>query len=114
MNLIRAIICLAMTTVFCLFVSLQFNDVDAPLWIGAYGLAAITCAACVVQSLRRFARRASLALAISCGLWAVVLAGQTSGRWWDGEIEREVGGLVITVLAMIVTNYFSRDASRFS
>lgn len=114
MNWIRTSICIALAVMFCLFVSVQFNDVDSAVWIFAYGLAAIVCLACAGRSLTTLVRRVSLPLAAGYGLWAITLAGQTTGRWSDGEIEREVGGLVITALSMGLVNFFSRGASRFS
>ncbi len=114
MSPLRTIICLSMAVMFCLFLSVQFNDVDAGIWITAYGLAALVCLAGMRQSLTSIVRRITLPLTLGYAFWAAMLAFKTNGRWWDGEIEREVGGLLITALSMGLVNFFSRDASRFS
>jgi len=114
MSRASSITCISLAVMFCLFLSVQFNDVDAGIWVFAYGLAALVCLACLRQSLRPVVRHVSLLLVIGYSAWAVKLAVQTSGKWWDGEIEREVGGLAITALSMALVNFFSRQASRFS
>lgn len=114
MNRISNVISVCLAVIFCLFVSVQFNDVDAGIWIMAYGLAALVCLGSMIRSVTRIIRSLSLLLSLGYGLWALMLSLQTSGHWWDGEIEREVGGLVITALSMVLVNFFSRSASRFS
>jgi hypothetical protein len=114
MSRISKVTCACLAVMFCLFLSVQFNDVDAGIWILAYGAAAIVCLASILRSLATIIRRLSLILALGYGLWALMLAFQTSGHWWDGEIEREVGGLVISALSMWLVNYFTRGASRFT
>ncbi|MFM8771636.1 MAG: transmembrane 220 family protein [Candidatus Kapaibacterium sp.] len=99
---------------FTWFVTLQFNDVDAWVWIIAYGLAALLSLLNMSSKLHRVVGTMSAVLGYPYAFWAIALYQQTSGRWWDGEVEREVGGLAITALAMLILNIFSRRASRFS
>ncbi len=108
------ILSLALAAMFLWFVTLQFNDGDAWLWVLAYGLAATLCLLVISARLHRIVHRTSVLLGIAYASWAIALYRQTSGRWWDGEIEREVGGLAIAALAMLTLNFFSRRASRFS
>ena len=110
-NLLR-IVSLTLAAMFIWFVTLQFNDVDAWLWVVAYGLAALLCLLYLSPRLVRLVNRTSLVLCVAYASWAISLYQQTSGRWWDGEIEREVGGLAITALSMLMLNIFSRQASR--
>lgn len=114
MKNLQRIVSLALAAMFTWFVTLQFNDVDSWLWVLAYGLAAVLCLMSVFFRLHSIVHRVSVLLCIGYASWAIVLYQQTSGRWWDGEIEREVGGLAVTALAMLFLNIFSRSASRFS
>jgi hypothetical protein len=84
-----------MCAVFVWFMILQFNDVDAWVWIALYGSMAILCA---LAAAGRPQRSASVAAGLIQTVWAVVLFMQTTGAWWDGEVEREVGGLIICAL----------------
>ena len=113
MKYLQRIVSITLATLFTWFVTLQFNDIDAWIWVLAYGIAALLCLLNLWARLYRLVKPASALLFVSYALWAIALYQQTSGHWWDGEIEREVGGLVITALAMLMMNYFSRRASRF-
>ncbi|MBU3678331.1 MAG: hypothetical protein FGM32_01825 [Candidatus Kapabacteria bacterium] len=107
------IVSITLAAMFAGFVTLQFNDVDAWLWVLAYGVASVLCLCNLSKRLDRVVNRMSALLGFAYALWAIALFRQTSGRWWDGEIEREVGGLAITALAMLMLNYFTRRVSRF-
>lgn len=89
----------AMAAVFVGFTVVQFNDVDALIWIAAYGACALLS---VLRATGRVPRIGATACALVFTIWAVVLFGQTSGRWWDGEIEREVGGLAISAIWCVI------------
>ncbi|HLP29427.1 MAG TPA: transmembrane 220 family protein [Candidatus Didemnitutus sp.] len=99
-----------MAAIFLGFTVVQFNDVDALIWIAAYG-------ACALLSILRATGRAPRLGAMACGVilsvWAIILFPKTTGQWWNGEIEREVGGLAISalwcaVLALSPRNKMSR------
>lgn len=110
---IQRIWCLNGACFFGWFVVLQLNDIDAWLWVVAYGMA---CLAHVIGLFRRSHGLLYVLSIISIGLygaWSLGLLTQTTGRWWDGEIEREVGGLAITAIAFFILSLLSRPASRF-
>ncbi|MBU3700389.1 MAG: hypothetical protein FGM33_10350 [Candidatus Kapabacteria bacterium] len=113
MRILIRITCSAMGLIFCWFASLQLNDLDAWLWITAYGLVAILSGVAVLPSTRRFVRLPARSLAVVFTFWGLWLLGQTSGRWWDGEIEREVGGLFISALWCLTLDIISSRMSRF-
>ena len=106
------IISASMCVMFCWFASLQFNDVDAWIWITTYGLVAALSAAAIVPSTRPRLRIPARTLATTCAVWGLYLLGQTTGKWWDGEIEREVGGLFISSLWCVTLDIFSTKMSR--
>ena len=86
------IISLVMAAAFIGFASVQFNDVDAWTWVAAY----TTCAfASLWAALRPIPRWLTLMLAVVFTLWALWIAPDMTGSWLNGEVEREVGGLVI-------------------
>lgn len=35
------------------------------------------------------------------------------GLWWEGEVEREVGGLTIVLTSQILATFYLRKMSRF-
>ncbi|MBS1560416.1 MAG: transmembrane 220 family protein [Bacteroidetes bacterium] len=90
----------AMATIFVAFATLQYNDPDPYIWIPAYGLVAL------LSYLHAFRRpvpaTSTLITAIAFLSWAIVSYTQTTGRWWDGEVERETGGLVICAVWSLI------------
>ena len=90
---------LIMTVAFGWFAFLQMNDPDPHLWVTAYGLCALISLTVVF---RRAPRNLVLIVAIAFLGWALWLLPQTNGLWWQGEVEREVGGLVIAGLWCLV------------
>ncbi len=101
-----------MTGMFSWFVTLQLNDVDAALWIAAYGIAAVISCCGAVTSLARRVTVPARVMAIIYGLWGLALLRQTRGQWWDGEIEREVGGLFVSAIWMVILSLFLPSMSR--
>ena len=112
MRRISRVAAIVMTGMFSWFVSLQFNDVDAALWIAAYGIAAVLSGCGAVTSLAPYAVVPARVMAFVYLVWALALLTQTHGQWWDGEIEREVGGLLVSALWMIILSFFPRSMSR--
>lgn len=106
-------LCVLMSSILAWFVTLQFNDVDASIWIAAYGAASVLTAGCLWPRLRKVLPTAARIASVVYGAWGLWLFGQTSGQWWDGEIEREVGGLWITTLWMLCLSFISKRMSRF-
>lgn len=112
MRRISRVAAIVMTGIFSWFVSLQLNDVDAGLWIAAYGIAAVLSGCGAVTSLARFVVVPARIMATIYGVWGLALLTQTRGQWWDGEIEREVGGLFVSAIWMIILSLFPRSMSR--
>ena len=79
----------------------QLNDPDPVRWFALYGSAALLSAATVFASVPPVA---FLGLACVAGLWAATLApGVLSLAAFTGtEEERELGGLLLVVLASLV------------
>lgn len=101
-----------MSGVYCWFVVLQLNDVDALIWVLAYGAVAVISALAALPKGIRLVTLPALVLGIIFALWGIWLFRQTTGRWWDGEVEREVGGLFISALWTTALSILSRRLSR--
>ena len=86
------IVSLVMAVVFIGFTSVQFNDIDAWWWIGAYSICAVLSIWAAVRSVPRWL---TMSLAVIFTAWAVWLIPDITGKWLAGEVEREIGGLVI-------------------
>ena len=112
MRRISRVASIIMTGMFSWFAALQYNDVDAALWIAAYGIAAVLSGCDAVTSRSRFVVVPARLMAAIYGVWGLTLLTQTRGQWWDGEIEREVGGLIVSALWMIILSLFPRSMSR--
>ena len=87
-----------MAMVFVGFATLQFNDPDAVLWIGAYTMVAVQCAA---SAARRPSTAASILLTVILITWATVitinegssLSHLNVGELPSSEVAREIAGL---------------------
>lgn len=90
---------LLMTVAFTWFAWLQLNDPDPWKWVVAYGVCALISLAVMVK---RVPRNVVLLIAMVFVGWALWLLPDTTGLWWQGEVEREVGGLVIAALWCLV------------
>ncbi|NQW30383.1 MAG: hypothetical protein HQ472_07720 [Ignavibacteria bacterium] len=94
---------------FLFFASLQFNDPDPIQWVLAYGSCAVLSALALYT--KRIAMQA-MVMSLLYFVWTIWLLLQTTGVWWDGEVERESGGLAICAVwcAIIFAHqkYFSK------
>lgn len=90
---------LLMTVAFTWFAWLQLNDPDPLWWVVTYGTCAVISVGVVM---RRVPRNLVLLFAMALTGWALWLLPQTTGLWWQGEIEREVAGLGIALLWCLV------------
>ncbi|HRK05666.1 MAG TPA: transmembrane 220 family protein [Chlorobiota bacterium] len=70
----------------------QFNDVDAIVWILLYGVNTIGA---VMTALRRPPITILWVIAQITFVWSVVVLQSTNGRFFEGEEEREFVGLMI-------------------
>jgi integral membrane sensor domain MASE1 len=100
-----------MLVVFLYMVGVQYNDPDALLWIGIYGIAAVIC---FLASRGRLPWFISALMAVAVLGWALTLAPQVIGKVSFGELfvsmemktlaieqAREMGGLLIVAFWMI-------------
>lgn len=85
--------------VFLSFVVVQFNDVDAWSWIMAYGIIVVISVAVLLGRYHPWWYRI---LAIPYAIWGIATLMQTSGQWFDGEVEREAAGLGICVVTLLL------------
>lgn len=110
-----------MLVVFLLCVLVQFNDPDAGVWVGIYGLGAGTC---VLAALKWLHWGLPTAVATVALVWGIVLASGVEGVTWSDlasslsmktlEVEeaREAGGLFILALWMGVLAVAARWSRR--
>ncbi len=76
--------------IFFFFASLQFNDPDPLVWVLAYS--ACGGLSILVLNKKNVLLSASV-MTFIYAIWLGVLLSQTTGAWWEGEIEREAGGI---------------------
>ncbi len=98
--------------IFLWFVWLQFNDVDAFLWLTGYGVAVLLCLAIAFNVCSSHLYSIALCYCAALVLWIVTLVPDLQGLWWEGEVEREVGGLTIVLLTQIIALPQYRKMSR--
>lgn len=93
-----------MGIVFIGFATLQYNDPDPYIWMPAYGWMAVLSfwSALISPANARHLRRAALASALFFLVWCIWSYTQTTGQWWNGEVERETGGLGICAVWSVV------------
>jgi purine-cytosine permease-like protein len=98
--------------IFIWFVSLQFNDADAPLWVAGYGIAVLMCLTIAFDVRTTHLYRIALSYCAALMIWIVTLVPNLQGLWWDGEVEREVGGLTLVLLTQLFALPYFRKMSR--
>lgn len=97
---------------FIWFITLQFNDVDAALWVIGYGLAAAFSGAIASDIRPRHLQSLITIYSALVLIWIMLLLPSIRGLWWDGEVEREVGGLTIVLTSQILSIFYLRKMSR--
>jgi hypothetical protein len=97
---------------FLWFVSLQFNDVDSVIWISGYGIASLLSFATALSFVSKHWRLPIAIYATMLLVWIISLLPSITGQWRDGEVERELGGLVITLAVQLFTLRFVSLKSR--
>lgn len=111
MRIVNIVLCLLML----LFIAVQYNDPDGPLWMAIYAIAAIwTAIAAFRRSLlgNRFVHlllMMCIAAAIAGMLyfWPATPGWWKKEVWWEVESVREGMGMMI-VAAVLVVVWFSR------
>lgn len=99
---IFAALCLMM---YAYFISVQFNDLDAWVWIVGYGLVWLASLAVLLGVRAPWVFRLG---AVPYVAWGIVVWMQTSGRWFDGELEREAAGLGICAVTLLTYSFARR------
>jgi|GEM_PF-527311 len=102
----------ALACMFLWFASLQFNDIDAALWIVAYGVSSMLCLVSAFGIQHRFVGRILVGNSTCLAIWIAFLIPQVTGQFWEGEIERELGGLSISFLVSTGEYFLLRKMSR--
>lgn len=97
---------------FLWFASLQFNDIDAPSWIALYAGAALSCVCVALLITHAVHRILMVPFIILLLVWIVTLVPAITGKWWDGEVEREIGGLSIVLVTQLGAYFFISRMSR--
>lgn len=100
------------TGFFVWFTSLQFNDPDAPLWIAGYGIAAVISLLVAFDVRVKHLQLVTVVYCFLLGMWMLTLIPEIQGYWWAGEVERELGGLGITLISMLLALATQRRMSR--
>ena len=88
-----------MGLLFLVAVALQYNDPDPVQWMAIYGAAALVC----LLALRgRLPRWLPALVGLAALVWAAALAPRVVGQVAPGELFREMGGLLIVAIWMLV------------
>lgn len=98
--------------IFIWFVSLQFNDADAMLWVAGYGIAVLLCLTIAFDICTSYIYYTALCYCAALVLWITTLVPDLQGLWWEGEVEREVGGLTIVLITQLIALPYFRKMSR--
>lgn len=101
-----------LTVMFIWFITLQFNDIDAALWVIGYGLAAVFSGSVAFDFRPRQLQTLITTYSVCVLMWIMWLLPSVQGLWWDGEIEREVGGLTIVLTSQVLAIFYLRKMSR--
>jgi len=115
-----------MTLLLLYAVAVQYNDPDPIRWMVIYGVAAVLCG--VAASGRRLPRATIIVPAVIAAAWAawtasVVYGGGPLNQMFPGEPGtgyvivdteegREMGGLIIVTLTLLLLAAFNRTPSR--
>ncbi len=102
-----------LTGMFIWFITLQFNDIDAALWVTGYGIAAVFSAFIAFDFRPRQLQVLITIYSVCLLIWIMWLLPSIQGLWWEGEVEREVGGLTIVLTSQILATFYLRKMSRF-
>ena len=101
-----------MSVGFFWFASLQFNDIDAVYWIAVYAAVALSCLSVTFLPVQRMHSGLPALFCILLVVWIATLVPDLEGTWWDGEVERELGGLTIVLLSQLGELFIFRRMSR--
>lgn len=109
MRILNAILCLMMI----LFIVVQFNDPDGPIWALIYAVPAIWAGLVAINTKTIFGQPAFSALGV-CVLAGFIMTAifwpRTPGFWkqevwWETETAREGMGIMIATLVLVVAMF---------
>ena len=106
------VLCGVLAVLLTLFAAAQYNDPDALLWAGLYGLGALWCGFAAFSPHTLSWQPARLMLLATVGLmaWGLVAFWPEAERWWSidvwwpevtGETSREGMGMMILFAAVL-------------
>jgi hypothetical protein len=106
------VLCGMLSVVLVLFAAVQYNDPDALLWAGLYGIGALWCgfAAFSPDTLAWRPARLMLLATLALMAWGLVAFWPDAERWWSigvwwpeitGESSREGMGMMILFAAVL-------------
>ncbi len=89
------------SALFFVAAAVQWNDPDTLPWMAFYVVAAVVAA---LGALRRVPRVAPLVVGLGALTWAATLISPvfTAAEWTWNEQERELGGLILVAVFMLV------------
>ncbi len=104
------IVCLLMFLLMLLFMGVQYNDPDGPLWIGIYCmpalwllLAAVRPEWLAIQSVKLLFLLCLVgAVAGMVYFWPTTPQWWTKDVWWETETAREGMGMMIVLLVLLI------------
>jgi hypothetical protein len=73
----------------------QFNDHDALLWVALYAFASMLG---LLALFKKPVPIISFIASLGYGVYAAVLYSETRNQWFDGEVEREVAGMMLAAI----------------
>ncbi len=106
-----------------LFVGVQYNDPDGPLWMGFYGVPAVWAGVAALRPriLAGSGARALLVvstaaiIALTIAFWPPVQGWWLTSVWWESEEAREGMGLMaasVVLLAVAAASFSRRQTAR--
>ena len=107
MRYVNLVICLLML----LFIGVQYNDPDGPMWMLFYGIPAVWAGMAFYRSsvLTKPLSRALLIASILLSILGVIYFWPTTSHWWASEVwfetetAREGMGMMIVTVMLLVT-----------
>lgn len=114
MKYINLVICILML----LFIVVQYNDPDGPMWMGIYAVPAVWAGLAffnmpmLQKPLAQILQLVSIVAAVAgmVYLWPSTPRWWASEVWWETETAREGMGMMIVTVGLIITWAIGRRA----
>ncbi len=113
------IVCGVLSALMLMFVAVQYNDPDGPLWMLIYGVGAVWAGLAaaklpLVQSRTSFRLLIATFAASVAGLvyyWPRTPGWWRSEVWWDVEAAREGMGMMILAVVLLIVIFTAKRGS---